>query len=150
MPPGVKPRPTHLKVLEGVQNKKRINDKEPKPFPKAPDPPKFLDHIATNEWKRIAPELEKLGLLTGIDMSALAAYCDQFSRWVQATEKIQNEGMIISAPSGYPVQSPYLSIANKALDSMKKFLTEFGMTPSSRTRIRTNAGDDDTGEELLS
>ena len=34
-----------------------------------------------------------------------------------------------------PMQSPYLAIANKAMEQMRAMLTEFGMSPSSRTRV---------------
>jgi len=42
---------------------------------------------------------------------------------------------VIKSPSGFPIQSPYLAIANKAMDQMTKLLTEFGMSPSSRTCV---------------
>lgn len=42
---------------------------------------------------------------------------------------------MVKAPSGFPVQSPFLAIANKALEQMTKLMIEFGMTPSSRTRV---------------
>ena len=42
--------------------------------------------------------------------------------------------------------NPYLSIANKAMDQMRRFLIEFGMTPSSRARVTTVP--EDTGSPL--
>ena len=48
---------------------------------------------------------------------------------------LRNHGLLIKAPSGYPIVNPYLSIANKAMLQIRAFLTEFGMTPSSRSRI---------------
>jgi phage terminase small subunit len=33
------------------------------------------------------------------------------------------------------MQSPFLAVANKALEQMRAFLNEFGMTPASRTRV---------------
>jgi phage terminase small subunit len=42
---------------------------------------------------------------------------------------------VIKAPSGYPIASPYLSIANTAMAQMTRLLVEFGMTPSSRSRV---------------
>ena len=33
-------------------------------------------------------------------------------------------------------QSPYVVVANKQVDIMVRIASEFGMTPSSRTRIR--------------
>ena len=43
--------------------------------------------------------------------------------------------------------SPYLSIADQALEMMRKLMTEFGLTPSSRSRIRV-PGDPEGADEL--
>jgi phage terminase small subunit len=44
-------------------------------------------------------------------------------------------GLVVKAQSGFPVQSPYLSIANQQSDRMLRLLIEFGCTPSSRSRV---------------
>jgi phage terminase small subunit len=36
----------------------------------------------------------------------------------------------------YPMQSPYVAVANKQVDIIVRIAAELGMTPSSRTRIR--------------
>lgn len=146
---GAKPKPTHLKLLEGEPNKNRINKNEPKPRPVMPKCPKHLSKIAKKEWKRIAPELKRLGLLTIIDGSALAAYCTAYARWVDAEELIKKHGVLVKAPSGFPMQTPALAIANKAMEQMVKYLTEFGMTPSSRTRIGVSIEDKKSKMEAL-
>lgn len=128
-------KPTTLKVLEGNPGKRPINKDEPKPIPVAPKCPAHLDPVARKEWRRISANLEPLGLLTQIDMAALAAYCQVYSRWVEAENQIRKHGMLVKSPNGYPMQSPYLNIASKAVEQMKAFLTEFGMTPASRSRI---------------
>lgn len=51
-------------------------------------------------------------------------------------------GTVVKSPSGYPIQSPYLAIANKAHEQMTKLLAEFGMTPSSRSRCMVAKPDD--------
>ena len=43
--------------------------------------------------------------------------------------------MLIRMPSGYVQQSPWLSIANKQLELMGRYMTELGLTPSARTRL---------------
>lgn len=83
----------------------------------------------------MARKLYQLGLLTELDSSALALYCQAFGRWVQAEEKLKQFGLLIKTPNDHPAQSPYLSIANKSMEQMKSLLGEFGMTPSSRSRI---------------
>ncbi len=40
------------------------------------------------------------------------------------------------SPNGYPMQSPYVAVANKQVEIMVRIAAELGMTPSSRTRIR--------------
>ena len=39
--------------------------------------------------------------------------------------------------AGYPVQSPYLAIANRQAEIMMRIASEFGFTPASRSRIST-------------
>jgi phage terminase small subunit len=42
---------------------------------------------------------------------------------------------MIKSPSGYPVQSPYVAIANRQTEIMIRIASEFGFTPASRSRI---------------
>jgi threonine dehydratase len=42
---------------------------------------------------------------------------------------------VVKSPTGYPIQSPYVSIANRQTEIMMKIATEFGFTPASRSRI---------------
>ena len=54
-----------------------------------------------------------------------------------AEANIAKFGLVIKSPkSGFPIPNPYLGVANVALDKMRAFCTEFGMTPASRTRIQ--------------
>jgi P27 family predicted phage terminase small subunit len=104
-----------------------------------------LDDAAKLEWKRVSAELVSLNLLTSVDRAALAAYCASWSRWMDAETNVQKYGAVIKSPkSGFPIQNPYVGIANTALDQMRKFLIEFGMTPASRSRIQvaSSSGDD--------
>ena len=41
----------------------------------------------------------------------------------------------IACPSGYFQQNPWLTIANKQLELMQKFMAELGLTPVARTRV---------------
>ena len=134
---GRKPTPTKLKIVKGNPGGRPLNKDEPEPEidDVCPEPPDHLSEDAKSEWQRMAPWLYDIGLLTKIDSAAFEAYCTAYSRWVEAEDKIRKHGLIVKSPKGYPMQSPYLPIANKALDYMKNFLVEFGMTPSSRTRV---------------
>jgi P27 family predicted phage terminase small subunit len=43
--------------------------------------------------------------------------------------------VIKSKTTGTFYQNPFLAVANRAMKQMRDFLTEFGMTPSSRSRV---------------
>lgn len=135
---GPRPAPTKLRMLKGNPGKRPYNEKEPKPKIELPDPPEHLNEDAQTEWNRIGPELVKLGIMSSLDTVALAAYCEIYARWVEAGTKLKETGLIVKAKNGYPLQNPYLSIQNTCLLQMRTFLCEFGMTPSSRTKIKAN------------
>ena len=42
-----------------------------------------------------------------------------YSRWVEASLQIQQFGLILNSPSGYPMQSPCLAILNTALEQFQ-------------------------------
>jgi phage terminase small subunit len=44
---------------------------------------------------------------------------------------------MVKSPNGFPVQSPYVSIANRQAEIMMRIASEFGFTPASRSRIAT-------------
>lgn len=151
---GRKPKPTYLKVLEGNPGKRKINKAEPKPRPVAPKCPSWLNREAKREWRRIAPELERLGLLTIVDGTALAGYCQSYARWREAEEFLEKHGTIfvIKDDEGKPKymqQVPQVSIAQKSLQAVKSFCAEFGLTPSSRSRMSLPGQEKDDFDGLL-
>ena len=145
---GRKPLPTAIKVLEGDRGKGRrpINHNEPKPSQDNVKCPTWLMPEAKKEWKRLAPSLQQMGILTDHDIEAFAGYCQAYARWREAEEFLSQHGTIFKTPSGYVQQVPQVSIAQQNLKIMQSFCSEFGLTPSSRARIYAagkDAGEDD-------
>lgn len=132
---GRKPKPTALKIAEGNPGKRALNNSEPKLKAVLIDPPAHLAGLALEEWNRVAPDLVAVGVLTVADRAALAAYCQAWADWIEARENITLFGMVVTSEKGWQQQSAWVGIANKALDKMMKFATEFGLTPASRSRI---------------
>ncbi|MBQ9631798.1 MAG: phage terminase small subunit P27 family [Lachnospiraceae bacterium] len=148
---GRKPKPTALKELEGNPGKRPLNKNEPKPAKKAPSCPKWLDDEAKKEWRRLAPSMEKLGILTEADRTAFASYCQAYSRWKAAEEFMTNSGTtIFKTPSGYWQQLPQVSIAQTYLKIMNRIGEQFGLTPAARSRIIAGEGTDDSTDEMES
>ena len=107
--------------------------------PRSRSAPPQLSPLARKEWDRLASELGALRMLTNLDRAALAAYCGAYALWAEATEAIQKYGVMIKSPQGFPIQSPYLSIANRQAEIMMRIASEFGFTPASRSRISAPA-----------
>ena len=135
---GRPPKPTAIKILEGNPGNRPLNKNEPKPINKAPECPDWLEEEAKKEWKRLATELEKIGLLTKVDMAAFAGYCQSYARWKEAEEFISKHGSILKTASGYIQQIPQVSIAQQNLKQMRNFCSELGLTPSARSRLQVN------------
>ena len=132
---GRKPKPTALKLIQGNPGKRPINKNEPQPAKRRMKAPAHLSVEAKKEWRYMATKLFKMGLLTEIDRAALAGYCQAYGRWVEAENILNEKGPLYKTENGCILQSPMLCVANRAMDQMYKFLTEFGMSPSSRSRV---------------
>ena len=166
-------KPTKLKILEGNPGKRPLptNELDPEPF-LAPCPT-FIKGAGRKEWKRLAPELYNLGLLTKIDQAALAAYCSSFGLWLKVERelvriqqsysavlklrkkdpnlKLPSNGMVSQTSKGNWIMEPLLSVRKQALEQVHKFLIEFGMTPASRSRITVGKPEsEDPLDQLLS
>jgi P27 family predicted phage terminase small subunit len=127
--------PTSLKVLRGTLKKSRQNVNEPQPERFLPPCPPYLQDEARRHWYKLSKKLYRLGLLTEIDDDALGLYCQCWARWVKAEQKLAEEGLTTKAQSGYAQPSPWLSIANKALEQVCVLGAEFGLSPVSRSKV---------------
>ena len=136
---GPPPQPTALRILRGNPSKRPLPKNEAQPRNGIPPCPRHIQGEARKEWRRTSRELAACGLLTSVDRAALAAYCQAWARWVQAEDVLRKAGVLVKTPNGMLVQSPILAVANRAMDQMRAFLVEFGMTPAARTRIQVQA-----------
>lgn len=133
---GRKPKPSALRTRGAGKH-------EPIPPDARPRCPDHLSPAARKEWRRLAKPLHEMGVLSTADRAALAAYCQAWSRWVEAEEKLKETPPLLKTPSGYVQQSPWLSIANKQLEIMGRYMAELGLTPASRTRVANRNGQDE-------
>ena len=134
---GRKPTPTNLRLIRGTDRPDRMNPDEPVVPVTVPDPP---DHLTDDEkavFLTRAKMLAGMRVMSDVDVDALAMYAVSFCRMVRADKKVHEQGEVLLSPKNYPIQNPNLAIANKARDECRRLLAEFGMTPSSRTKVRS-------------
>lgn len=129
---GRKPLPMHLKLVRADHHTDRHNKAEAKPAVCIPEPPPELSADAREEWDRTSLRLYAAGLLTGIDGSVLAAYCQAYGRWVQAERALAEMAARDAVPVGCwsrPSMATHSRTHWSALPT-KRCPTWFG-TPSS-------------------
>ena len=136
---GRKPKPTHLKVITGNPGKRPINAREPKPTRGALRCPPDLTDAARKAWEQIAPELAAMGVLTTADTAALRQLCEAVSDFQAAREVLKTSGRFYETrtPSGAVMHRahPAVALAADADRRLRGWLSEFGLTPSARTRV---------------
>ena len=140
---GRKKKPTAILKLQGNPGKRPLNKNEPKIKGGYPSCPNHLRGAARWEWERMQKHMESLNMVTPVDRAALAMYCQAYGRWVKAEREVERLGEVYKTKSGNVIQSPYLGIANRAMELAHKFLSEFGMTPASRARLSVPHIEDD-------
>jgi P27 family predicted phage terminase small subunit len=136
---GRKPIPDNIKRLKGTLEKSRVNEEQPE-FNRVShiEPPEGLGDIATQEWLRVVPLLDAAGVLTEADVSALRAYCLAYQTFEIAAKAVEVEGITAVGHNGGVSTNPSFRVMKEAGLLMHRYLTEFGLTPSSRSRVKAN------------
>lgn len=132
---GRPPLPRAVKALQGTLRKHRDGYDEPRPTLRSLPCPGRLTGDARTEWKRVAPELFRLGLLSVLDGAILEGYCCAVATWRAAQAAIARDGLLLDTPNGYQQAHPGIAIAAGALKQMHVFAGDFGLTPVARARI---------------
>jgi P27 family predicted phage terminase small subunit len=131
--------PTKLRLLRGNPSRTPIGpEPEPQITADVPQPPEHLSAEAAVEWRKIAPELHRIGLLTMADLAAFGGWCEVMARWIKAERELHGQPYTVSTDEGGTKINPLVSIANTALRDMVHCASQFGMTPAGRARL--NAG----------
>lgn len=143
---GRPPKPTALKLLHGDEKKnpQRINRSEPIP---ADDvdltvPPEYMSEAAKEQWRAIAPDRIRQGVLTPWDTQAFAAFCEALVLLRNA-----HEGALELAKPGQ--ESP-MSKFRQTVAICATLGGKFGWTPSDRARLMVGGKTREPGADLLS
>src|SRR5258708_26797013 len=142
---GPAPTPSNIVQLEGNRGHRKKNRGESRPRPVPPECPPWLDARAKSVWKKLEPELDRLGLLTIVDGDSFAVYCSLVSENEWAVRILAKEGRTFTTDKGYVGQHPAVAIFHNSARGIKAFAAEFGLTPSARSRLSVPEQKDDAG-----
>lgn len=125
---GRKPKPTALKVLAG-ESADRINDREPSIPPGDHEAPAWLGGTARALWGELEPVLSEAGVVSAADRLGLALLCDAYERSRDKDESANQR--------------------RHARNELIRLMIEFGLTPSSRSKVKAiEKAKDDLAEFL--
>lgn len=136
-------KPSHLHVVEATARVDRHDfTGEPTPPPGVPRMPAHLSKHAKDAWRRLAPLLSGMGVLTLADAIALERLCECYSeiRTLQAAidayggpfYETKSESGTMHRPR------PELAALQNADGRLKGYMSEMGLTPSARTRVKVS------------
>lgn len=133
---GRKPEPIESRKARGNPQHRRMPN-APKYMTRLTDPPEFLDELGKRVWRELAVQMNTVkGLLTAADAPAFALMCEAYAQAVTLKRAIDHEGgMTMTSPKGFLMLRPEVNQYNKAVATYLKYAAEFGLTPSSRSRI---------------
>lgn len=134
---GPAPKPTALRVLDG-EKRYRINTAEPRPTNEPPDMPLWLCDEAAAEWRRVAPELVRMGTAKMVDSTCLAAYCESVALLERLSRLVEATGPLIIGRDGAARKNPAVAMRRDASVEVRLWAREFGFTPAARQPLRVD------------
>lgn len=141
---GPKKAPTEVKIARGTHRKDRDGDPTLEPKPEqaaAPKPPAHLKASGRAKWSDLAPRLARVGLLSEIDLDALALLCEAFDEKAHCEKVLAKEGEYFTQDNGYVGAHPAISRLHRAIGRIQKLMAAFGMSPSDRSGLRVGSAD---------
>ena len=98
------------------------------------------DEFALEFWHEIVAELVRLRSITRLDLPALAQLCERHSTWRRAVRTVAADGAFYETQtangSALLRTHPAVAIGKEAGAQKRVLMESFGMTPSSRARVK--------------
>lgn len=136
MTKGRKPKPTAKKRLEGNPGKRKINKREPAPKVSEVIEVQAITDGAAAFVAKYKPQLHAMGILSDVDVASLELMATHYSIAWESARAIQMQGLTTKDADGVPHKHPLLSVFRDNSTAYRAYAAEFGMTPSSRSRIQ--------------
>jgi len=134
---GRRPKPRALHILEGTQRGPvKREPSAPVGVPPMPDRLK-VDAVAVEKWHELAAILTRMGVLTTGDGEALATLCEVHSAEQSCLLQLRAGGAVMHTDLGGVKPNPAGPMYRSLVAIKASLLSEFGLTPSSRTKLAT-------------
>lgn len=145
-------RGNRSKLSETELEERRAQEVKARPL--RPEAPKDLSPHARECWRTLAPELEKLGLLSVLDGPGFRLACETYALALYALEELRakkadgtpdrraRRPSLLDedrAHGGMTKKNPAFAIYAQASREFRAWCVEFGLSPSARVSLRPGA-----------
>jgi len=127
--------PDVLKVVHGTDQPSRMNPDQPEYKNDSMQVPDHFDDEQRVAWFEIVPKLIRAGVAKDIDVFMLEQAVDYWVLFQEAHRQVKDSGLVVAAPSGYPMMNPYYNQMMQLGKELRMVMTEFGMSAASRQKI---------------
>ena len=132
--------PYELARLRGNPGKRRLRPgPQPARTEAVPEPLPFLGEAAKAEWRRLAPALFRLNLLTVLDHAVFGAYCASFGQWMTAERLLESESLTAQGSTGNTVVHPLIKVATQSARDLCRYASEFGLRLRSQSSLEAQS-----------
>lgn len=145
------PKPTAIRVMEGMRGHRPLTPSEPNHVVGVPDRPEGMSPAARKHWDDLVPQLVKVGVLRVVDGESFAAFCEDVARlwqlrrdWAKQVADMEKklkkerkpivgsaELMLLGTMAGRRSFTALRELAGQLIIQRR----EFGLTPASNTRL---------------
>src|SRR5579884_4462509 len=147
---GRRPIPLGQRIAAGdpqANKLRKLQELEPQMPGELPECPEHLTGLAREKWEDWAASLTDAKVSKRCDAAMLEGACVAYQRAVQADAILQREGLTVEGPHGIKAH-PAIGISEKMWRQVRSFCIEFGLSPSSRTRVAIDTAKQTEGKSL--
>jgi P27 family predicted phage terminase small subunit len=131
--------PKALKIAKGDKNAPYEVDDVPDVISIRADQmpmPEDFDEYEVEAWNELVKSLQDRALLSPSFREMMVNYCRVKGQWLECTDCIRDEGLMIAGFGGKMSPHPLLAQQNKLMDQLIRFSQHFGLSPYANACLR--------------
>jgi len=105
-------------------------------------PPKHFKGEAAKAWKRLVEILGPQRIVSHSDYYSLMILCESWAVYRRAEDAIAKDGDFLIGQKGELIKHPAHTLINQAWERIRPLLSEFGLTPTARSRFLLDVDND--------
>jgi phage terminase small subunit len=153
---GTLPTPTKIRILNGNPSRRPLPTNEPQFTPGIPDRPTGMSLGARKHWEGLVGEMADAGVLRRVDGGALAMLCEDLAMLDTLRKGLAGQAREITKKARekkQQISGNALTALSRTTEGRRTLTTirelsaqiiiqrrEFGLTPSSSTRVQASGG----------